>query len=146
MAKIEFQQEILQLIFPKTRAEVLRVLFNKPKKQRYLSELARLSDVAVGTMHEELATLASAGILSTRTTGYRRLYWPNQNHPLFGSLLNMVHTAGRLRSIDITNLRRVQRKLRGRKNKRSISTQYDFQPPPSFRWGIMSKDRLGPGT
>ena len=139
MAKIELQQEILQLIFPRTRAEVLRVLFNKPKKQRYLSELARLSDVAVGTMHEELTTLASAGILLTRTTGYRRLYWPNQSHPLFPSLLNLVHTAGRLRSVDITKLRRTQRKLRRRKSKPRITRPYAFQRPSRLSWGIMSR-------
>ena len=133
------KQEILQIILPKVRAEILRVLFTAPKKPRYMSELARLSGASFGTMHEELANLMAAGILSSRSNGYKRFYWPNQNHALFQSILNMVHTAGRLPAVDISKLRRIERR-RVRKPKSRPPRYYSGSTYP-LRWGIITPDR-----
>jgi hypothetical protein len=43
------------VIFPKVRANILRLLFTAPKKQRYVCELKQLSAAALSTVQEELA-------------------------------------------------------------------------------------------
>ena len=51
----------LDLLFPKVRAEILRILFSEPKKQRYVRELMLMSGLALRTVQEELATLTVLG-------------------------------------------------------------------------------------
>ena len=51
----------LDLLFPKVRAEILRILFSEPRKQRYVRELMVMSGLALRTVQEELATLTALG-------------------------------------------------------------------------------------
>jgi DNA-binding transcriptional ArsR family regulator len=108
----------LYVIFPKVRAEILRLLFTAPKKPRYVSELRRMSGLALGTVQEELATLKASGLITTWSNGYRRFYRANQHHPLFSHLLGIVHGSGRLPGIKVSHLRRIRR-VRRKKGDRS---------------------------
>jgi hypothetical protein len=86
----------LDLLFPKVRAEILRILFSEPKKQRYVRELTAMSRLALRTVQEELATLAALGVVTSWSNGYHRFYRANRDHPLFSHLLAIVIASERL--------------------------------------------------
>jgi hypothetical protein len=44
--------EVLDLLFPKARAEILRLLFSGPKARRYVRELMLMSGLALRTVQE----------------------------------------------------------------------------------------------
>src|SRR6266700_4212287 len=58
------QLEVLDLLFPKTRAEILRLLFSGKKRQCYVRELTILTGLALRTIQEELATLSAIGLVT----------------------------------------------------------------------------------
>jgi predicted transcriptional regulator len=132
MAKTQHRSEILELIFPKVRARILRLLFAGSSKARYVSELCRLTGFGLSTVQEELATLLAIGLLSTHSNGYHRFYVADSNHPLFPDLSRLVSKSARLTTLDISKLRRVARKQRGRK-RRKVRARY---PEPRSYSGI----------
>jgi hypothetical protein len=86
----------LDLLFPKVRTEILRILFSEPKKQRYVRELRAMSELALRIVQEELATLTALGVLTSWSNGYHRFYRANRDHRLFSHLLAIVLTSTRL--------------------------------------------------
>jgi predicted transcriptional regulator len=80
------KQAVLDVVFPKVRAEILRVLFGTPKVPRYVRELARMTELALSTVQEELRNLERVGLVKSWSDGYRRFYGANRGHPLFGEL------------------------------------------------------------
>ena len=86
----------LDLLFPKVRAEILRLLFFNPKNQRYVRELMTMSGLALRTVQEELAILTALGLVTSWSNGYHRFYRANRAHPLFSHLLGIVQTGARL--------------------------------------------------
>jgi predicted transcriptional regulator len=87
---------VLEILFPKVRAEILRLLFSEPAQQRYVRELMGLSGLALGTVQEELANLNAAGLIKSWSNGYHRFYRANRDHPLFSSVFRIVQTSARL--------------------------------------------------
>jgi hypothetical protein len=77
------QLEVLDLLFPKARAEILRLLFSGPKARRYVRELMLMSGPALRTVQEELATLTTIGLVVSWSNGYHRFYRANRAHPSF---------------------------------------------------------------
>ncbi len=73
-------------IFPKVRAEILRLLFADPAKQFHLRELSRLSGLALGTIQQEVRRLKNADLLIARPDGNRLYYRANTEHPIFPDL------------------------------------------------------------
>jgi predicted transcriptional regulator len=88
--------EVLDILFPKVRAEVLRLLFSDPAQQRYVRELMTMSGLALRTVQEELGNLSAAGLITSWSNGYHRFYRANRDHPLFSHLLRIVQTSARL--------------------------------------------------
>lgn len=88
--------ELLEVLFPKVRAEILRLLFSNPKQQRYVRELMTMSGLALRTVQEELANLSAAGLVTSWSNGYHRFYRANRDHPLFPHLLSIVRISARL--------------------------------------------------
>ncbi|MDD4348670.1 MAG: nucleotidyltransferase domain-containing protein [Opitutales bacterium] len=76
----------LELLFPKVRGEMLRLLFTDPGRRLHLREISRLSGLAVGTIQGEVARLRSAGLLIELRDGNRLYFQANQEHPLFPEL------------------------------------------------------------
>ena len=113
--KDQKRSDILEMIFPICRARILRTLFSRPNKPRYLSELAQLNGIAVGTAQEELASLLATGLITTYFGGYRRYYRVNRDHRLFSHLLGLVHDADKLPPVNVSDLRRNRRRKAGRK-------------------------------
>jgi len=88
--------EVLDILFPKVRAEILRLLFSDPTQQRYVRELMAKSGLALRTVQEELANLSAAGLVTSWSNGYHRFYRANRDHPLFSCLLCLVQGSARL--------------------------------------------------
>jgi predicted transcriptional regulator len=87
---VHSERAILDVLFPKVRAQLLRLLFDLPQKQRYVRELANMSGLALCTIQDELRRLTAVGLLTTWSNGYHRFYRANKNHPLFPQLIRLV--------------------------------------------------------
>ena len=129
----------LDLLFPKVRAEILRVLFSEPKKQRYVRELMVMSRLALRTVQEELATLTALGVVTSWSNGYHRFYRANPNHPLFSTLANMIRIGAKLGGV-------APKALNRRHSPRSKRTQRSRRPRPlpanwPGKWHIFSEKK-----
>jgi hypothetical protein len=49
-ATLKSESTILNVLFPRVRAEILRLLFATPKEQRYVRELMTMSGLALCTI------------------------------------------------------------------------------------------------
>ena len=88
------RKTLLHGLFPMVRAEILRLLFTNPKQELYVRELARLSFLSLQTVQDELAKLEAAKLISSRSNGYHRFYRVNWQHPLYGTLRNLIVRSG----------------------------------------------------
>ena len=84
--------KLLLTLFPRVRAEILRLLFFDPTKERYVSELVGHSALALRTVQEELAKLSALGLITSRKHGKRRYYRANRGHAAFSHLQQLVIT------------------------------------------------------
>jgi DNA-binding transcriptional ArsR family regulator len=86
---------LLSVLFPRVRAEVLRLLFADASRELHLRDLTRQSGLGLGTMQGELEKLSAADLVTSRRDGNRRYYRANASHPLFSNLQQLVlKTAG----------------------------------------------------
>lgn len=72
----------IEVIFPKVRAEIIRLLFAQPGKEYHLRELSRLSHLAIGTIQKEVRKLSHIELLVSRRDGNRLYYRANTAHPI----------------------------------------------------------------
>ena len=77
---------LIEQLFPRARAELLRLLFVDPERSLHLRDLARLSGLAVGTIQREVAHLRGAGLIIERRDGNRLYFRANEHHPIYGEL------------------------------------------------------------
>ncbi|TAE78240.1 MAG: toxin-antitoxin system toxin subunit [Verrucomicrobia bacterium] len=77
-------------LFPKTRAEILRLLFETGDQEIHLRDLARLASLSPAALQKELTSLASKELVLTRRDGNRLYYRANSSHPLFPELRGLV--------------------------------------------------------
>jgi predicted nucleotidyltransferase len=90
---------LLHLLFPRVRAEVLRLLFADPGAERHGRELARRAGLSAKTVQDELAKLVAADLVTSRRDGNRRCYRANPDHPLHGDLRQLVLKTAGLRDV-----------------------------------------------
>jgi predicted transcriptional regulator len=88
---------LLHLLFPRVRAEILRLLFTNPRTEIHVRELARLAYLAQHTIQVELKILSSAHLVVSRKEGSRLLYRANPAHPLYVTLRRLVIKSAGLR-------------------------------------------------
>jgi predicted nucleotidyltransferase len=82
-------------LFPKARAEILRLLFDDPSRELHLRDAARLAGLTPAALQREVSALAKQQILTARRDGNRIYYRANTAHPLFPELRGIVaKTAG----------------------------------------------------
>lgn len=87
--------QLSELLFSRTRARLLGLLYGQPERSYYLTELFRLADVGRGAVQRELARLVSGGLVSVRERGNQRLYQANREAPVFAELEGLIRkTAG----------------------------------------------------
>lgn len=87
---------VLDVLFPKVRATMLRLLFCTPPDQRYVRELMKQSGLALCTVQDELRKLMAIGLLTTWSNGYKRYYQANAAHPLSADLLRIIEKSSQL--------------------------------------------------
>src|SRR5205085_11958338 len=90
------KKTVLDVLFPRVRAELLRLLFAEPQQHRYVRELMNMSGLALHTIQDELRKLNALGLIVTWSNGYHRFYRANRDHPFFESLLHIVRGSVKL--------------------------------------------------
>jgi DNA-binding MarR family transcriptional regulator len=133
--KMKRQHTILEILFPKVRAEMLRLHFNPPQKERYVRELMGMSGLTLSTVQDELRKLSALQLVTSRRNRCHRFYRANADHPLFPDLVHIVETSERSPQID-RSLVHVPRGL-GRVRRRKPRP---LPPDRPLRWDLFSKD------
>lgn len=127
---------LLHSLFPKVRAEVLRLLFTNPRQELYGREIARLSFLAVHTVQDELGKMSRAEVVVSRRSGKYRYYRANSKHPLYVTLRRLVIKGGALGKVAPPARRRARRK-RGRNVDRSRDHASRYPRPRHNTFGML---------
>jgi hypothetical protein len=128
------QRTILEVLFPQVRAELLRLLFAPPHKERYVRELMRMSGLRLSTIQDELRKLSALELVTSRSNRYYRFYRANCDHPLFSDLLHIVETSEQAPQINHSILH-PPRKERPRRRTKARALPAD-RP---MKWNLFSK-------
>ena len=128
---------LLEVLFPKVRAEVLRLLFTAPQKERYVRELARMSGLALSTVQDELRKLSAVQLVTSRSHRPRRFYRANRGHPLFPALLRIVERSRRLPATQHSALQRQQGHAHARRARRRRAAAHLTADRPA-KWNLFS--------
>ena len=78
------------ILFGKTRQEVLARLYDVPVNKYYLRELSRQTSISAGALQKELRTLLGADLIVSEKDGNRVSYSANTSHPIYPELLALV--------------------------------------------------------
>lgn len=73
-------------LFSRTQQRVLGLLFGRPDRSYYASELIALAGGGSGAVQRELARLEQSGLVQGRRIGTRKHYQANPQAPLFSDL------------------------------------------------------------
>ena len=125
--------DILHVLFPSVRAELVRRLFSDPTREFYVRELARLTTFALGTVQQELARMSKAELVTSHSNGYHRFYRANREHPVFSNLQELVLK-------DVNGRSFVSRRKRPRQNWRTRKDRRRYEPSPRFHITIGQKN------
>lgn len=103
---------LLHVLFSATRAEIMRLLFTNPRQELYVRQLADLSSLTLHPVQKELANLAAARIVLSRSNGYQKFYRANPKHPLYTALRRLVIKAAPLVHATVARRRRTRPRSR----------------------------------
>lgn len=78
------------LITSKTRVKLLLKFFLNPKLKGYLRGLEQEFDEGSNAIRIELNRFEEAGLLETSTSGNKKFFQANQNHPMYDDLNSIV--------------------------------------------------------
>jgi len=81
---------LTDIIGSKSRAEVFRLLFERPGIELYLRELHRQSGLSIRPIQQEITHLLDSGIIKLRKDGNRVYFSANTEHPLFPEIRSLV--------------------------------------------------------
>lgn len=79
-----------QVLFGRTRLQVLAWLFGHPGQAYYLSELKRHTGVGQGALQRELATLTDAGLLERTMRGRHVFFAARADNPIYEELRSIL--------------------------------------------------------
>jgi len=86
---------LIELLFPRTRRDILATTLLHPDKWWYLSDLARALNAVPQALRRDLQLLVAAGILQQRADGNRVYFKPAPDCPILQELQSIfVKTAG----------------------------------------------------
>ena len=80
---------LMDILFGTYRQRVLNVLLLNPDTGYHVRELARITGTTAGTLHKELAKLASAGLLLRKEQGNQVRYQANRDNPVYSELAGL---------------------------------------------------------
>jgi predicted transcriptional regulator len=133
---VKSEKNVLDILFPKVRAELLRVLFGTPRMQRYVRELTRMTELALCTVQNELRKLESVGLVVSWSDGYRRFYRANSDHPLFSEVTHIVDQSARRLPKSSSSPPQRKRWSRGRRKPPPRKLRSSMYPP--MHWNLFS--------
>ncbi len=81
---------LAQILSSTVKAEIFRLLFGLNGQPLHVRELERRSGLAIGTVRQELAQLAKAGLIASHMDGNRKYYAARQDHPLYPEIRGLV--------------------------------------------------------
>ncbi len=84
------RKSLADALLTKTQQRVLGMLFGRPDRTFYASELIREAGTGSGAAQRELAKLEGSGLIVARRIGHQKHYQANANSPLFSELRNIV--------------------------------------------------------
>lgn len=87
------------LIGSKSRAEILRLLFDGSAQSRYLRDLERDCGLNASALQKELVKLVKADLIIAEKDGNRVYYHANQDHPIYLELVRIVDKTSGLQAI-----------------------------------------------
>ena len=128
---------LLDVLFPKVRAEILRLLFSTPAKRRYVREIKNMSGLALSTVQDELRKLTAIGLVVSSRERRHRFYGANRRHPVFSELLRIVQVSERFPRVKRSELDRPRYKSRSRKRQRRRTAHLPKDRPA--RWDIFRR-------
>jgi hypothetical protein len=131
------KKTILGVLFPRVRAELLRLLFTEPQQHRYVRELMNMSGLALHTIQDELRKLNTVGLIVTWSNGYHRFYRANRDHPLFESLFRIVQDSVKLSMPRQISLRHIRRRPAKPQRRPALPLPKDWPG----RWNLSSNRR-----
>lgn len=76
----------VELMFSTYRRKLLGLLLLRPDERFHVRELARMTDIPVGSLHRELKSMFDAGLLVREQQGNQVLYSADQGCTIFGEL------------------------------------------------------------
>ncbi len=79
-----------EIFSSKTRAAFFRILFAMNSSEFHLREIARQSDLTIGTIQKEAAKLSALDLIIKRVDGNRTYYRANISHQLYKAIREMV--------------------------------------------------------
>lgn len=81
---------IAEALFTKTQQRVLGLLFARPDRRYYLSEIVRHARAGIGSVHRELDRLRDAGLVTVVAIGNQKHYQANPVSPVFHELEGLI--------------------------------------------------------
>lgn len=87
------------LIGSKSRAEILRLLFDGSGQSRYLRDLERDCGLNASALQKELVKLVKAELVHAEKDGNRIYYQANQDHPIYLELVGIVEKTSGIQAI-----------------------------------------------
>jgi len=95
MGTLNHVDSIASLIFPRTRLNILTLIYLHSKTEFYLREIIRLVNTGRGAVERELTNLVDAGIITREKRGNHVYFSANKSCPIYEELKAMiVKTAG----------------------------------------------------
>lgn len=79
-----------EVLFSKTRRQVIGLLFSNPNRSFYSNEIVRHAGVGTGSVHRELKKLAVSGLISVVLQGNQKHYQANKTSPVFTEIRGIV--------------------------------------------------------
>lgn len=84
------KSSLSDVLFPKTRQNILAATYGQPERWWYLSELADWINTTPSSLQRELESLANGGILRKRREGNRVYFQAETDSPVFAPLKELV--------------------------------------------------------
>jgi predicted nucleotidyltransferase len=84
------RKSLAAALFTKTQQRILGLLFGRPDRTFYASEVIREAGTGSGAAQRELGRLEASGLIVTRRIGNQKHYQANAESPLFGELRNII--------------------------------------------------------
>ena len=131
---MQSKHTLLNVLFPRARAEILRLLFGSKRRPRYVREIMGDSGLALRSIQDELKRLSAIGVVTSHSNGFHRFFAANTAHPLFDELTRIAEMSERLPATSRAEWFRVSRTNKKRKSIPGPASRPNR--PPS--WGIFS--------